>query len=187
MVSGPTPDRPLLASSLLGFSPKLLPSLGCPPGGHRRRRRPAQRRQHYPGEYCSVWAHTGQAPIASSPLVLCPPMAGNAARGTAAAARLWPLLALPKEPFRLGALAPVKAYIAAQKEDAEELRACCAGCGAADGGGVRLRACDACDAVRYCGRNCQRADWEAHQLVCKILATDREITVRVGVPGIHIA
>ena len=105
----------------------------------------------------------------------------------AAAGRPAPFPVLPREPLRLAVLEPFQGDIASQKAGVEVLRECCGACGEADGGGVRLRACDACDAVRYCGRNCQRADWEAHQLVCKILAIDREITVRVGVPGIHIA
>ena len=27
--------------------------------------------------------------------------------------------------------------------------------------------CMCCKTVRYCGRECQRADWAAHELVCK--------------------
>ena len=66
--------------------------------------------------------------------------------------------------------------------NAKRIRDVCRACGKADGtvgGGRRvwLRACDACDAVRYCGRDCQRADWTVHRLVCKILAADREIMV----------
>ena len=80
-----------------------------------------------------------------------------------------------------GFLDPMRATIDRQKSSVASLRERCGACGAADGGGVRLRACDACDAVRYCGRECQLADWQAHQLVCKILASDREILV--GGPG----
>ena len=81
-------------------------------------------------------------------------------------------------------LAERRGVIQHQRDAAESLRGCCEMCGEMDsseGGNVRLRACDACDAVRYCDRECQRADWQAHQLACKILATDREVLVRVGV------
>ena len=86
-------------------------------------------------------------------------------------------------------LAERRGVIQHQRDAAESLRGCCEMCGEMDsseGGNVRLRACDACDAVRYCDRECQRADWQAHQLACKILATDREILVRVGVSGSRI-
>ena len=96
-------------------------------------------------------------------------------------------LAFPREPPRLGVLQPIKVLLSVAKSEMETLREKCGACGAADGGGVRLRACDACDAVRYCSRECQRADWPAHQLACKILATDCEILVRVGVSGSLIA
>ena len=104
-------------------------------------------------------------------------MAGRGAREAAAAA----LPALPREPLRLGSLESTKVVLAVQKAQCDGLREKCASCGAADGGGVRLRACDACDAVRYCDRECQRADWPVHLHACKVLATDREIMVRVGV------
>ena len=94
---------------------------------------------------------------------------------------------LPREPLRPGALGNVKQCLAGQRCDVESVRVKCAACGAADCGGVRLRACDACDAVRYCSRECQRADWPVHVHACKILATDREIMVRVGVSGSRIA
>ena len=83
------------------------------------------------------------------------------------------------EPFRPGALEPIKLELARQKSASEGLLASCGACGAVEGGagGVRLCACAACDAVRYCGRDCQRADWTVHRLVCKILAADREIMV----------
>ena len=83
------------------------------------------------------------------------------------------------EPYRLGALEATKQALAKQKADVESLLASCGACGAAEGGSVHLCACDACSAVRYCGRECQRADWAAHRLVCGILATDREIAVSV--------
>ena len=88
------------------------------------------------------------------------------------------------EPFRPGSLEATKKALSRQKSEAESLLASCGACGAVEGGtgGVRLCACAACDAVRYCDRECQRADWTAHKLVCKILAIDREILVSVP-PG----
>ena len=88
------------------------------------------------------------------------------------------------EPFRPGALEPIKLELARQKSASEGLLASCGACGAVEGGagGVRLCACAACDSVRYCGRNCQRADWTAHKPACKILATDREILVGAPPP-----
>ena len=109
-------------------------------------------------------------------------MAGRA-RGLAAAPPVPPQAAFPREPFRLGSLEIVKEEISSQKFFTESIREKCGACGAADGSGVRLRACDACDAVRYCDRECQLSDWPAHVLACKILASDREVLVRVGVSG----
>ena len=86
-------------------------------------------------------------------------------------------LALPTEPLRLGVIQKTQDSIATAKGRADGVRATCGACGAADGGGVRLRACDACDAVRYCDRDCQRADWLSHRLVCEVLATDRMVMV----------
>ena len=99
---------------------------------------------------------------------------GNSARPLSA-------FVFPREPLRLGVLDPLKQRIARQKANTEALRAKCGACKAS---GVPLSACDACDAVRYrdCSRDFQRADWPAHQLACKTLATDREILVGRGIP-----
>ena len=90
------------------------------------------------------------------------------------------------EKFRLGALELTKQTLVRQKSTCESLLASCGACGAVEGGGggggVRLCACAACDAVRYCDRECQRADWTVHKLACKIFATDREILVGAS-PG----
>jgi hypothetical protein len=40
----------------------------------------------------------------------------------------------------------------------------CAHCGSADG---KLRACGACNAALFCGRDCQLAAWPAHKAACK--------------------
>ena len=100
----------------------------------------------------------------------------------AAAGAATPLPRWGTEPLRRPTIESIKTLIDASKAWAERFRATCGACGAADGqGGVWLRACDGCDAVRYCSRDCQRANWAAHKLVCKILATDRELLVREGV------
>ena len=113
-----------------------------------------------------------------------PMAARRAARGSVVMATApAPLPPFPTEPLRLPMLEPIKQLIDAQKCLSDSVRSNCGACGAAHGdGGVRLRACDGCDAVRYCNRQCQRADWAAHSLACKILATNREIMVRVGGP-----
>ncbi|EFN51556.1 hypothetical protein CHLNCDRAFT_140026 [Chlorella variabilis] len=38
---------------------------------------------------------------------------------------------------------------------------CCARCGGGPGAAAALRFCSGCRAVRYCGRDCQLADWDA--------------------------
>ena len=42
----------------------------------------------------------------------------------------------------------------------------CARCGAQPAAGQKLRLCGGCKAVRYCGAECQRADWTAHRPRC---------------------
>ncbi|CAI5520108.1 unnamed protein product [Closterium sp. Naga37s-1] len=41
-----------------------------------------------------------------------------------------------------------------------------AGCGRAEGGGVKLRRCSGCGKVAYCSRECQKAHWPSHRLTC---------------------
>jgi hypothetical protein len=47
------------------------------------------------------------------------------------------------------------------------VRAGCAaaGCASEDARSV----CGGCQAVRYCSRECQRADWKAHKVVCAVV------------------
>ena len=94
------------------------------------------------------------------------------------------LPAFPREPLRLGSLESTKKLIDNQKNMCAFIRKACGACGLEDGDGVRLRACDACDAVRYCGRECQLMDWPCHRLACKILSIDREIMVGERIPGL---
>ena len=98
------------------------------------------------------------------------------APGPAPAANRLP--ALPRDPFRVKTVDSIKTLLAGQSDDFDRARAMCGACGVGDGGGVQLRACDGCNAVRYCDRDCQRVDWAAHKFACKILASDREIAVR---------
>jgi hypothetical protein len=44
---------------------------------------------------------------------------------------------------------------------------CCAACGDSDDGGGSLKACTACNLVKYCNRTCQVAHWPAHKKACK--------------------
>jgi len=43
----------------------------------------------------------------------------------------------------------------------------CAACSDSDNGGGSLKACTACNLVKYCNRKCQVAHWPAHKKACK--------------------
>ena len=43
----------------------------------------------------------------------------------------------------------------------------CAACGDSDDGGGSLKACAACNLVKYCNKSCQVAHWPAHKKACK--------------------
>ena len=60
----------------------------------------------------------------------------------------------PPEPAPSVSMAPAAA--------AAPLR--CAVCGASSG---ELLLCSGCHGVRYCGRDCQKADWRAHKAACR--------------------
>eukprot|EP00985_Skeletonema_marinoi_P010221 scaffold4823_cov71-Skeletonema_marinoi.AAC.5 len=50
---------------------------------------------------------------------------------------------------------------------------CCASCGVAEEvDDVKLKKCDACDLVRYCGYKCQQDHWPQHEASCKERATE---------------
>lgn len=53
---------------------------------------------------------------------------------------------------------------------ADEVKACVR-CGITAEGleNGKLRECSVCRSVRYCGKDCQKADWKAHQHACKPL------------------
>jgi len=52
-------------------------------------------------------------------------------------------------------------------KDADDIKHHCAACGDSDVGGGRLKACTACNLVKYCNRTCQVAHWPAHKKACK--------------------
>ena len=58
---------------------------------------------------------------------------------------------------------------------AEEVARATARCAACAGSPGKLRVCTGCKFARYCTRECQRAGWPLHKLVCKMCAADREI------------
>jgi hypothetical protein len=41
----------------------------------------------------------------------------------------------------------------------------CEQCGRSD---IRLKQCDGCKAIHYCGKDCQRQHWKMHKPICKI-------------------
>jgi hypothetical protein len=52
-------------------------------------------------------------------------------------------------------------------KDADDSKHQCAACGDSDDGGGSLKACAACNLVKYCNRTCQIAHWPAHKKACK--------------------
>ena len=49
----------------------------------------------------------------------------------------------------------------------------CAACGRQEDAVRAFKACARCNAVFYCGRECQKADWKAHKKACKAASNDR--------------
>eukprot|EP00979_Chaetoceros_neogracilis_P004017 scaffold695_cov279-Chaetoceros_neogracile.AAC.43 len=52
-------------------------------------------------------------------------------------------------------------------KDADDSKHQCAACGDSDDGGGNLKACTACNLVKYCNRSCQVAHRPAHKKACK--------------------
>jgi TPR repeat protein len=52
-------------------------------------------------------------------------------------------------------------------KDADDSKHQCAACGDSDDGGGSLKACTACNLVKYCNRTCQVAHRPAHKKACK--------------------
>ena len=59
-----------------------------------------------------------------------------------------------------------------EEEAAANALSCCASCGIAEVDDVKLKQCDDCDLVRYCGDNCQQEHRSQHEAVCKERADD---------------
>ena len=61
------------------------------------------------------------------------------------------------------------------KRDVGAVRDLCAACGslAAE---KKLLHCRACGFDRYCDRDCQRAAWARHKLVCRVMAADKAVS-----------
>ena len=51
--------------------------------------------------------------------------------------------------------------------EADEKMMCCAGCGKAEVDDIKLRKCNGCKSVRYCGVKCQREHRPKHKRECK--------------------
>ncbi len=49
---------------------------------------------------------------------------------------------------------------------------CCAGCGVKEDDDIKLKTCNACYLVRYCGSKCQRDHWPQHKKECKKRAAE---------------
>jgi hypothetical protein len=47
--------------------------------------------------------------------------------------------------------------------------ASCQVCKKGEGDGLQLSFCNSCRSVSYCSRACQKADWKAHKVICKVL------------------
>ena len=53
-----------------------------------------------------------------------------------------------------------------------ETSSCCASCGVAGIDDVKLKQCNGCYLVRYCGIECQRDHWRHHKKECKMRAAE---------------
>jgi hypothetical protein len=57
-------------------------------------------------------------------------------------------------------------------EEAADIMMCCAGCGKAEVDDIKLRKCNGCKSVRYCGVKCQREHRSKHKRECKNRAAE---------------
>jgi tetratricopeptide (TPR) repeat protein len=55
----------------------------------------------------------------------------------------------------------------AAKEEKDEYVMCCASCGVGEVDDIKLKTCDGCKSVRYCGDECQRDHMPQHERECK--------------------
>ena len=58
------------------------------------------------------------------------------------------------------------------EEDSAEMMMCCAGCGKAEVDDIKLRKCNGCKSVRYCGVKCQKEHRSKHKRECKKRAAE---------------
>ena len=56
-----------------------------------------------------------------------------------------------------------------------------------EGGMTRLRLCSGCRRARYCGRECQAADWDRHRAWCTATTAARAARAPRAVPVNHIS
>ena len=54
----------------------------------------------------------------------------------------------------------------------EEDKVLCASCGTAEGDDIKLKRCNGCFLVRYCGAKCQKEHWSQHKKECKRRAAE---------------
>jgi len=55
---------------------------------------------------------------------------------------------------------------ASEREADDEV---CASCGRSGCGSIKLRRCNSCKLVKYCGVVCQKNDWQEHKRICKMI------------------
>ena len=67
------------------------------------------------------------------------------------------------------------------ESDAGKMR--CASCGIAGGDDIKLKNCNACFLVKYCGVNCQREHWSQHKKECKNRAAELKDELLFKQPG----
>lgn len=61
----------------------------------------------------------------------------------------------------------------ASAPDTQQITACqfcCTTCGKEASPGDPLRHCTRCSYARYCGKDCQKSDWDKHRQICDKLA-----------------
>lgn len=56
--------------------------------------------------------------------------------------------------------------------EADEEIMCCASCGKAGVDDIKLKRCNSCYLVRYCGTDCQKTHWRQHKEACKRRAAE---------------
>ena len=61
---------------------------------------------------------------------------------------------------------------AESNEESDDAMQLCASCGVAGGDDIKLKNCDDCDLVRYCGVKCQREHRSKHKMECKKRAAE---------------